>query len=56
MLTDFHIANDHCIGANIRTIPDGAALASLYNSLINHWNTHIAIFVVTVSNIDIQGE
>ena len=54
MLTDFHIANDYNIDANIRTIPNGDPLTSLYDSLINHWNIHITIFVITVSNIDIR--
>ena len=56
MLPNFHIAYYHCIDSNVRTFSNGNSLTSLYNSLINHRNLYVAVFMITISYVHIWRE
>lgn len=56
MLTYLHISYDYRIDSNIRAFSNGNLLTSLYNSLINHWNIYVAVFMVTIGYVHVWRE
>ena len=56
MFTYLHIAHNYRIDSNIRAFSNGNFLTLLYDTLINHRNLYIAVFMVTVGYIHIWRE